>query len=217
MTIPKIIHQIWIGDSDIPDEYKKFSENIRDVHVPLGYQYYLWDNNLFELYEDDPVIKSYIKLTKTYAFIVDRFRLLLLRDYGGIYIDMDCKLIKSMDVILNRLSKDIIYFSGMREFQEVRGALIDVTVIGSDKNSRIIKLCIDAYEPDKLVGGKCTSDTVLKNIDVDVALLNYRYFYDSKITDDTVLLHETDDRLLSWMSDEQKGDRKIKLKKRELK
>jgi hypothetical protein len=51
------------------------------------------------------------------------------------------------------------------------------------------------------------SDKIIEECDNDVALFNYKYFYDNKITDNTVVLHDVEDtRLISWAFDEE--DRK---------
>ena len=55
--IPKIIHQVWVGEYDIPDKEKQMSENIKNNHP--DYTYYLWTNqnmpsipdNLKEMYD----------------------------------------------------------------------------------------------------------------------------------------------------------------------
>ena len=47
--------------------------------------------------------------------------------------------------------------------------------------------------------GKTMSDEMWKAIEPDTALFNYKYFYDNKITDETVVLHDIDNqRLWSW-------------------
>ena len=212
MVIPKIIHQIWIGNKIFPNEYKGFCDEMKRVHIPLGYKYYLWGNELFYIYNDDPFINNYRKDPERYkyAYIADRFRMLLLRDIGCIYVDADAKIIKPFDVILNKLKPHITYFSGMRKKQEISGALIDITVIGSSKNSRIVRECLSTYKTiGRANGGKVFSDKILKEVDSDVALFNYKYFYDNKITENTVVLHDTDLRLFSWRSE---GKRKGKLK-----
>ena len=40
MTIPKIIHQLWIGDKPRPDI---FMETWREKHINMGYEYILWN------------------------------------------------------------------------------------------------------------------------------------------------------------------------------
>ena len=83
--------------------------------------------------------------------------------------------------------------------------LVDCTVYGSAPNSRIINLCLDTYTNIEWANGcRMFSDKIIEECDVDVALFNYKYFYDSKITDDTIVLHDIEDtRLISWAFDEE--------------
>ena len=54
--IPKIIHQIWIGE-EMPDKLKGFTDKMKSEHP--DYEYYLWGNELWKKYADDPFIDSY--------------------------------------------------------------------------------------------------------------------------------------------------------------
>ncbi len=90
--IPKIIHQIWIGGS-IPPIYHYYQKTCKDLHPDWDYR--LWtereiDALNFEnrdLYDD----------TKSLAEKSDILRYQILKDYGGVYIDMDTRCIKPFD------------------------------------------------------------------------------------------------------------------------
>lgn len=193
--IPKIIHQIWIGPKKIPEYCKKFCAEMMYKHP--DYKYILWGNELFEKYKGDIFIESYKRNNVQPVFISDRFRLLLLRDYGGIYVDVDSKIIRSFNNILDKLGSHIDFFAGMRE-KINPGALIDITAMGSVKNSRIINECLKTYTDIKFAnGGMKFSNKIITVIDRDVCLLNYMYFYDTKITNKTIILHDNH-RLFSW-------------------
>ena len=115
--IPKIIHQLWIGDKPIPDYIKKFTDEMPVINQ--GYGHRLWGNEVFDHYSDDEFLKSYMKSPDIYrwAFICDRIRCLLLDEFGGIYCDSDCKPIQSFDLILNKLNEDITFFTGLKPTQ----------------------------------------------------------------------------------------------------
>ena len=74
------------------------------------------------------------------AFIADRVRILILRDYGGVYCDLDAKPIRPFDECLAHLSTQHTFFAGMKPTQE-NNTLIDCTVYGSAPNSRVINEC----------------------------------------------------------------------------
>ena len=206
--IPKIIHQLWIGDKPIPDYIKKFTDDVPIINK--GYECKLWGNEIFEKYSDDKFLSNYLKKPKFYewAFICDRIRLLLLRDYGGVYMDTDCKPIQSFDLIFNKLGQDITFFTGMKPTQS-NNTLFDCTVYGSTPNSRIVKELLDTYIDIHWANGcKMFSDRLIKVMDSDVACFGYEYFYDDKITDKTIVLHDIlDTRLFSWVTDEQQKRR----------
>ena len=205
MTIPKIIHQIWIGDQPIPEKCKTFMQRVKVMHP--DWEYKLWGNKeIFdELYKNDPFIQNYRKDIGTIfkpAHVADRTRLLLLRDFGGVYIDADANPIKSFNNILNQLHNKTTFFGGVRyEGQDNnKGALIDCTVMGASPNSRMIKECLSIYNNiDWAWGGKALSNQMWKSMGPDVCLFNYEPFYDTEIGPNTIVIHDhPDNRLWSW-------------------
>ena len=188
--IPKIIHQIWIG-KEIPKKFKEFTEKMKDVHEPLGYKYNLWGNEIWKKYADDPYIASYANKNFPLAYVTDRFRMLLLRDYGGIAVDPDCEIIRSFDNIMNRLSENITYFAGSRAKIDTRGALFECGIQGTTPNSRVVRELLTVWNNVKFApGGLKTSDKLISVLDTDVALLNYEHFFTYDINNKTILLHE---------------------------
>ena len=195
--IPKIIHQIWIGQEEMPQYCKHFIQEMQNKHS--DYEYILWGNELYDKYKNDKFIQNYKKKEKLFkpAYISDRFRLLLLKEYGGIYVDVDARIIRSFNNILDKLDNHTDFFAGMRE-KENRGALIDITAMGSVKNGRIINECLTTYKNINFAnGGKIFSNKIITVIDTDVTLFNYTYFYDNKVTTNTIILHDQF-RLFSW-------------------
>lgn len=209
IKIPKIIHQLWIGDNEMPEHCQQFVKRMPLVNP--GYEHKVWGNEVFtDLYKDDPFLQEYIKHPEIYkwAFICDRIRLLLLRDYGGIYCDVDCNPIQSFDLVRDRLNPNHTFFSGMKPSQD-NNTLVDCTIYGSAPNSRIINACLDTYDDIYWANGcRVFSDEIIKYCDSDVALFGYEYFYDDKVTDKTVVLHDIEDtRLFSWIENEVQRDK----------
>lgn len=203
--IPKKIHQIWIGDQAMPDHCLDFVRKMQ--YINSEYEHKLWGNEvLTELYKDDKFLKEYTKYPEIYkwAFIADRVRLLLLRDFGGIYCDVDCNPIKSFDVVLEKLNPNHTFFSGLKPTQD-NDTLVDCTVYGSAPNSRIVNICLDTYKDIYWANGcRMFSDEIIKHCDNDVALFGHEYFYDNKVTDKTILLHDVvETRLFSWTDDDE--------------
>ena len=189
-TIPRIIHQIWIGN-EIPKKFKDLANKMKEVHVSLGYKYKLWGNELWNLYANDPYIASYARGNFPLAYVTDRFRMLLLRDYGGIAVDPDCEIIRSFDNIMNRLSKNITYFAGMRPKIDTRGALIECGIQGSTANSRVVRELLTVWNDLNFApGGLKTSDKLISVMDTDVSLVNFEHFFTYTVNKKTILLHE---------------------------
>lgn len=200
--IPKIIHQIWIGD-EMPDKLKGFTDNMKKEHP--DYEHHLWGNELWEKYADDPFIDSYRNKSFPLAFVVDRFRMLLLNEYGGIAVDPDCEIIRSFDNILNRLSENITYFCPARQKID-SGALFECGIQGSTPGSRVVRELLQVWNKFGLnyaPGGLRTSNRLIEIFDTDIAILGHEYFFTYEVNDKTILLHEPH-TLDSWRKPEQK-------------
>ena len=79
-TIPKKIHQIWIGHQEIPEHCAAFGRDMQEMHPDWEYNLWTHDKIFNDLYKDDPFLQNYVKDPDLYkwAFMADRIRLLLL-------------------------------------------------------------------------------------------------------------------------------------------
>ena len=186
--VPKIIHQIWIGDDPLSEDCKRSTDKMKDVHERLGYKYYLWGNEIFDRYKDDKFLINYREKKIDNRYITDRLRLLILRDFGGIYIDVDADCIRSFNSILNKLNSNISFFAGTwKHVPTSKTALIDVGILGSEKNSFMINKCLETYTTIHWAnGGQMIGEKILQELDENTVIFNYRYFYDNTVTDKTV-------------------------------
>tara|TARA_B100000212_G_scaffold338652_1_gene315581 strand:+ start:1585 stop:2241 length:657 start_codon:yes stop_codon:yes gene_type:complete len=206
IQIPKIIHQIWIGEAEMPQHCKDFVEEMKRLHP--DWEHYLWGNEVFtERYPDDPFLQNYIKDPELYkwAFISDRVRMLLLRDMGGIYCDVDARPVKSFNTVRDQLTPEHTFLSGLKPSQN-NNTLLDCTVYGSAPNSRIVEECLSCYDRITWAHGcKTFSDKIIQKMGPDVALFGYQYFYNWEIDEKTVVLHDVlESRLFSWVDEEDK-------------
>lgn len=204
-AIPKKIHQIWIGNQDIPEHCAAFGREMEAMHP--DWEYTLWTHDMIfnpetGLYKDDPYLSNYVQNVKLYkwAFIADRIRLLLLRDFGGIYCDLDAKPIRPFDVVLETLSPQHTFFAGMKPSQN-NNTLIDCTVYGSAPNSRMIKLILTCFNDVNWAHGcKTFNDIIITEMGPDVATFGYEWFYNWTISPRTIVLHDVEEtRLFSWV------------------
>jgi hypothetical protein len=96
--VPKILHYIWIGPYEDP-------LNCRATWIPImsNYKLQVWDNNSSIHY-----IKKSIDMLggiknvegKSYTYLSDLMRLLILKDHGGIYLDHDFLILKNFDCLI---------------------------------------------------------------------------------------------------------------------
>ena len=95
--IPKIIHQIWIGDRDIPKQLKQYQKSW--IEKNPDWEYRLWNNQDLRSYSfrNKNLEKLFIG-PLTLGERVDILRYDILYQYGGIYADFDCICLKPFDV-----------------------------------------------------------------------------------------------------------------------
>lgn len=94
--IPKIIHYCWFGGNPLPEEAKKYIATWKK-YCP-DYEIREWNESNF-----DVSCCTYIKEAyeaKKWAFVSDYVRLKILYDYGGIYMDTDVEVCKTLDSFL---------------------------------------------------------------------------------------------------------------------
>jgi hypothetical protein len=99
LSIPKIIHQIWIGPLPPPEVWMA---TWREKHP--GFKYILWDNKSLEDYPWDPIVKNFIDSyvsREQYHGAADVMRYQFLRDMGGFYAPGDSRCLKPIDDLLD--------------------------------------------------------------------------------------------------------------------
>jgi mannosyltransferase OCH1-like enzyme len=96
--IPKKIHQIWIGQKELPEKYKNFSDGIKKLHG--DFEYILWTDNT--LTRDNFYNYDIIMRCKSFAQKADIMRYEILYKEGGVYIDIDFELYKNISNLLIR-------------------------------------------------------------------------------------------------------------------
>ncbi len=94
--IPKIIHYCWFGGNPLPELALRCIESWKK-HCP-DYRIIEWNESNFNL--DECVYAKEAYENKKWAFVTDYVRLKVLYDYGGIYMDTDVEVIKSLDTLL---------------------------------------------------------------------------------------------------------------------
>lgn len=134
MAIPKTIHYCWFGHNPKPDMAEKCIKSWKK-HCP-DYEIIEWNEDNFDI-SSCPLYVRQAYEAKKWAFVTDYVRLKVVYDAGGIYLDTDVELIKSLDVLL----KYDVYFG----FDE--GVLISTGLgFGAVKGAQILFEIMQDYE-----------------------------------------------------------------------
>ena len=141
--IPKKIHYIWVGGSEMPELIKKCIESWKKF-CP-DYEIIRWDESNLDINKFKYAADAYVN--KKWAFFLDVHRFDILKTHGGIYLDVDVELCKSLDEYL-----DCEFFSGFENSNYVNPGLI----MGSIKECSVCQDIVAKYEqmtfnPNRLV------------------------------------------------------------------
>jgi len=95
VSIPRTIHQIWIGPEPLPDHHQPWIESWRRHHP--GWDHRLWtEENLPE----DPIRPEILERLRAPVERADILRLEILFRYGGVYADTDLECLRPVDELL---------------------------------------------------------------------------------------------------------------------
>lgn len=130
--IPRIIHYCWFGMSEKPEIVKKCIQSWKNILT--DYEIIEWNEDNFDINSNKYVKEAYEN--KKYAFVSDYVRVKVLYDMGGIYLDTDVEVYKSLDKFLEEES-----FWGFEEKN-----YIATSTIGARSGNRLIKQFLDFYE-----------------------------------------------------------------------
>ncbi len=95
--IPKIIHYCWFGKGEMPEMAYKCIESWKK-YLP-DYTLKLWNELNFDINCNAYVKEAYD--ARKFAFVTDYVRLYALINEGGIYMDTDVEVLKSLDDLLH--------------------------------------------------------------------------------------------------------------------
>ena len=129
--IPKIIHYCWFGGADKNPLIQKCMQSWSE-HCP-NYEIIEWNENSFDLNSCTYVREAYT--AKKWAFVSDYVRVWALNQCGGVYLDTDVELKRSLDVFLQHKA-----FTGFEKEDSPFTA-----VFGSEKGHPLTKKILESY------------------------------------------------------------------------
>lgn len=139
--IPKTIHYCWFGKNKIPEQYYQYRESWKK-YCP-GYEIIEWNEDNYDVSKNAYMYAAY--QDKNWAFVSDYARIDVVNQYGGIYLDMDVELLKSLDALLKENA-----FCGYESFDYANFGL----GFGSVKNNPILESLLQYYEQLRWDKGK---------------------------------------------------------------
>lgn len=132
--IPKIIHYCWFGRNPKPKLAKKCMRSWKK-YCP-GYRIMEWNEDSFDL-SSAPLYVRQAYEAKKWAFVTDWVRLKVVYDHGGIYLDTDVELRKSLSPLLKYSA--YFGFEGGRYIATGLG-------FGAEKGTPILKELMEDYK-----------------------------------------------------------------------
>lgn len=108
--IPKKIHYMWLGKKDIPNRLQKCIDSWK-TYCP-DYEIIQWDESNYDISKNTYMRQAYE--TGAYGFVPDYARLDILYQHGGIYMDTDVEVVKSLDELLYQYA-----FCGVEKWQTI--------------------------------------------------------------------------------------------------
>lgn len=130
--IPKIIHYCWFGNKELDEKSKECIGSWKKI-LP-DYEIVEWNDTNFNINKNDFVREAYEQ--GKYAFVTDYVRLYALYHYGGVYMDTDVEVVKSLDdLLVNRA------FTGVE-----RGEYCITGTLGAEQNHPWIEKLLRYYD-----------------------------------------------------------------------
>lgn len=94
--IPKKIHYMWLGGKPLPPKLQKCLDSWK-CFCP-DYEIIEWNEDNYDISKNDYMKQAYAN--KAYGFLPDYARFDIVYSHGGIYLDTDVELMRSLDELL---------------------------------------------------------------------------------------------------------------------
>ncbi|MCR8612919.1 MAG: hypothetical protein NC236_00330 [Mycoplasma sp.] len=158
MSIPRIVHYVWMGGKEMPPKTKEIIENNKKILGPK------WETKIWTEKEFDVNSNEYTKYHyegKNWAFVSDYLRAYVLKKEGGFYFDTDILLNKSLDEFIDY------------DFVTSRTMVVwfTISILGSKKNHKYLNEYLDVTThpilttmPPKLMSTHIYTYVICKNL-----------------------------------------------------
>jgi len=157
--IPKLIHYCWFGGNPLPPLALRCIESWQ--RFCPDYEIKEWNESNFDINLSAYTKEAYE--SKMWAFVSDYVRLWALVNYGGIYLDADCELIKPIDVFL-----DLEAVSGFESDKQIPTA-----IMGCQKGHPLFVELLERYASRRFVNEDGSLDLTTNVTDITAACLSH--------------------------------------------
>jgi mannosyltransferase OCH1-like enzyme len=167
--VPRILHQIWLGDRPLPDEFAGYRETWLQQHPDWEHRFWTEDNLPSDLRRAEVYERLRFPAERS-----DILRLEVLWRLGGVYVDTDFECLRPLDPLIDGLE---FFTAPLKPNGWVNNALI-----GSVPGHPILDRALNELRPrefhgyDKHGTGPRFLDTLLKDFP-EVTLLPAELFY----------------------------------------
>lgn len=158
--IPKKIHYCWFGGNPLPKDVQKYIRTWKKL-CP-DYEIKEWNEQNFDIHLNRYVEEAYQQ--KKWAFVSDVARVYALYTEGGIYMDTDVEVVKSLDPLLN--VKGFLGFEGTQ--------WVATNMMGFEAGNEIVRNFLEAYDYRSFIKDDGTLDQTT-NVEELTKLLVTRY------------------------------------------
>ncbi len=165
MAIPKKIHYLWLSENKTPAVQRCLKSWERNLK---GYEIVEWNRSNFPY--DDFLFTREAFSKKKWAFVTDYFRLWVLDNFGGIYLDADVTVNQNFDAFLNQE-----LFIGT-EFTDQ----IAAHAIGAEKGHPFIRKCLEYYRERHFILPNGTCDMTAMPCIITKVFME-QFHYDSEL------------------------------------
>ncbi len=151
--IPRIIHYCWFGRGAMPELALKCIDSWHK-HMP-DWEYVFWNEDNFDVSSYPYTQEAYD--AKKFAFVSDVVRLKALKEFGGVYFDVDFEVYKPFD--------DLLHHGAFAGFEGSKQNPVMMGVIASAPGGQWVSMQLERYEGRHfIVNGKPDLTTNVKFI-----------------------------------------------------
>lgn len=166
--IPKVIHYCWFGRGQMPDLAIKCIESWKK-YLP-DYELKLWNEDTFDLNMNRYAKEAYE--SRKFAFVTDYVRLYALYNEGGIYMDTDVEVLKSLD--------DLLVLPAFSGYESNKVSLFPTGLMASQKGGIWVKEQLDYYDNVHFLKEDGTYDMTPNTRIISDIMINNGFILDGK-------------------------------------